>query len=31
VLLERYCKSHPYNWFNFFDFWQESSGSNQPD
>ncbi|HEY3809665.1 MAG TPA: hypothetical protein VGL50_06995 [Steroidobacteraceae bacterium] len=20
-LLEQYCRSHPYNWFNFFDFW----------
>ena len=23
ALLERYCRSDPYNWFNFFDFWQE--------
>jgi predicted LPLAT superfamily acyltransferase len=21
--LERYCTSDPYNWFNFFDFWQD--------
>ncbi len=21
-LLERYCRAAPYNWFNFFDFWQ---------
>lgn len=21
VLLEKYCRSDPYNWFNFFDFW----------
>lgn len=21
-ILERYCRSAPYNWFNFFDFWQ---------
>jgi predicted LPLAT superfamily acyltransferase len=21
-LLERYCRSNPYNWFNFFDFWR---------
>ncbi len=21
--LERYCRSHPYNWFNFYDFWQQ--------
>jgi predicted LPLAT superfamily acyltransferase len=20
--LERHCRAHPYNWFNFFDFWQ---------
>jgi len=22
VLLEKYCRSAPYNWFNFFDFWR---------
>jgi hypothetical protein len=22
ALLERYCRSDPYNWFNFFDFWR---------
>lgn len=22
ALLEKYCYSAPYNWFNFFDFWQ---------
>jgi predicted LPLAT superfamily acyltransferase len=21
AVLERYCRSDPYNWFNFFDFW----------
>ncbi len=21
AILERYCRSDPYNWFNFFDFW----------
>jgi predicted LPLAT superfamily acyltransferase len=21
ALLDRYCRSDPYNWFNFFDFW----------
>jgi predicted LPLAT superfamily acyltransferase len=21
-LLDRYCRSDPYNWFNFFDFWR---------
>jgi predicted LPLAT superfamily acyltransferase len=20
--LSRYCRTAPYNWFNFFDFWQ---------
>jgi predicted LPLAT superfamily acyltransferase len=24
-LLEKYCRLAPYNWFNFFDFWQENS------
>jgi predicted LPLAT superfamily acyltransferase len=23
--LERHCRSNPYNWFNFFDFWQEGA------
>jgi predicted LPLAT superfamily acyltransferase len=22
ALLEHYCRSDPYNWFNFFDFWR---------
>jgi predicted LPLAT superfamily acyltransferase len=22
ALLERHCRSDPYNWFNFYDFWQ---------
>ncbi len=21
AVLEKYCRSYPYNWFNFFDFW----------
>jgi len=21
--LEHHCRSHPYNWFNFYDFWEE--------
>jgi predicted LPLAT superfamily acyltransferase len=25
ALLERYCRTDPYNWFNFFDFWRERS------
>jgi predicted LPLAT superfamily acyltransferase len=24
--LDRYCRSHPYNWFNFHDFWRTQSG-----
>ncbi|HEX3914473.1 MAG TPA: hypothetical protein VHW71_13260 [Steroidobacteraceae bacterium] len=23
AVLEQYCRSDPYNWFNFFDFWRE--------
>ncbi|MFX6258530.1 hypothetical protein ABTF80_20975, partial [Acinetobacter baumannii] len=22
ALLERHCRAAPYNWFNFYDFWQ---------
>jgi predicted LPLAT superfamily acyltransferase len=25
AVLEKYCRSDPYNWFNFFDFWHEYS------
>ena len=25
AVLEKYCRSHPYNWFNFFDFWHAYS------
>jgi predicted LPLAT superfamily acyltransferase len=25
-VLERYCRSDPYNWFNFFDFWRPPAG-----
>ena len=25
ALLERHCRSDPYNWFNFFDIWQEAA------
>jgi len=25
ALLEHYCRSDPYNWFNFFDLWRERS------
>ena len=24
-LVEKYCRLAPYNWFNFFDFWQADS------
>jgi len=24
-VLDKYCRSHPYNWFNFFDFWHAYS------
>lgn len=26
ALLERHCRSDPYNWFNFFDFWRSPGG-----
>jgi predicted LPLAT superfamily acyltransferase len=25
ALLEKYCRSDPYNWFNFFDFWRDAA------
>ena len=25
ALLEKYCRSDPYNWFNFFDFWRDTA------
>jgi predicted LPLAT superfamily acyltransferase len=25
ALLERYCHSDPYNWYNFFDYWQDDA------
>lgn len=25
AVLEQYCRSDPYNWFNFFDFWRQPS------
>src|SRR5580698_9784763 len=27
AVLERYCRSDPYNWFNFFDFWAKPVGT----
>ena len=29
ALLDKYCRSDPYNWFNFFDFWQEPQHSRE--
>jgi predicted LPLAT superfamily acyltransferase len=26
ALLDHYCRSDPYNWFNFFDFWRQPPG-----
>jgi predicted LPLAT superfamily acyltransferase len=28
ALLEQYCRSDPYNWFNFFDFWRSRAGAS---
>ena len=30
ALLEQYCRSDPYNWFNFFDFWRSAAGASTP-
>jgi predicted LPLAT superfamily acyltransferase len=30
ALLDKYCRSDPYNWFNFFDFWQEPTRTRKP-
>jgi predicted LPLAT superfamily acyltransferase len=27
ALVEKYCRTAPYNWFNYFDFWQMESGT----
>jgi predicted LPLAT superfamily acyltransferase len=27
ALLDQYCREAPYNWFNFFDFWQSASAA----
>jgi predicted LPLAT superfamily acyltransferase len=29
ALLDKYCRSDPYTWFNFFDFWQEPEHSRK--
>ncbi len=29
-LLEEYCRSDPYNWFNFYDFWHRARAPDEP-
>jgi predicted LPLAT superfamily acyltransferase len=30
ALLDHYCRKAPYNWFNFFDFWQTAPTVTSP-
>lgn len=30
ALLDQYCRKAPYNWFNFFDFWQLAATTTPP-
>jgi len=30
ALLDQYCRKAPYNWFNFFDFWQPAATATPP-
>ena len=30
TLLDQYCRKAPYNWFNFFDFWQPAPAATPP-
>ncbi len=30
ALLDHYCRKAPYNWFNFFDFWQSTPTATRP-
>jgi predicted LPLAT superfamily acyltransferase len=30
ALLDHYCRTAPYNWFNFFDFWQPAPATTLP-
>lgn len=30
ALLDQYCRAAPYNWFNFFDFWQPAPTTRSP-
>ncbi len=31
ALLEHYCRAAPYNWFNYFDFWQDAGPRRRDD
>lgn len=31
ALLDHYCRKAPYNWFNFFDFWQSAASATSPE
>jgi predicted LPLAT superfamily acyltransferase len=31
AMLEECCRSDPYNWFNFYDFWHDASGETPGD
>jgi predicted LPLAT superfamily acyltransferase len=28
AVLDHYCRSDPYNWFNFYDFWRQDGVSS---
>jgi predicted LPLAT superfamily acyltransferase len=30
ALLDQYCRKAPYNWFNFYDFWQPAAATAPP-
>jgi predicted LPLAT superfamily acyltransferase len=30
ALLDKYCRSDPFNWFNFFDFWRKPGSGPAP-
>jgi predicted LPLAT superfamily acyltransferase len=30
AVLDKYCRSDPYNWFNFYDFWRSPGRASQP-
>jgi predicted LPLAT superfamily acyltransferase len=29
AVMDHYCRTDPYNWFNFFDFWREPDGGSR--